>query len=387
METQTMRDLTPGQAWPCFAAAAPGLEAAALAELHALGIAGKAEEGGIACHVPLDALPALLRRLRTVSRLLVRMAEGRIDDPPSITALLNRVPWGLLPASPSRVALRLSAHGAPPDRIRWFQVELLRQLAIRFGNDRVSTLAPTGDAGELSLAVRLQGRQAQVSADAGGAPLYQRGYRIEAGPAPLRETLAAALLHAGGYDGQIPLWDPMCGSGTIPIEAALWNRPAPWKLRRFAVDDWRVEGRIPLESPRLVGPVPVIVAGDLDAEVLGLAHRNAERAGVAEQIVWQHAEVALQEAPQAEVGLVATNPPYGKRLGGRNAARRLYERLGAVLARRCPGWRVAILAPERDLGDRLPLDGAKVRGMDSGGLQIWLITGQVTSGRNLRRRA
>jgi putative N6-adenine-specific DNA methylase len=232
----------------------------------------------------------------------------------------------------------------------------------------------------------MQGRTAQVSADAGGSPLYQRGYRTEAGPAPLRETLAAALLHAGGYDGRMPLWDPMCGSGTIPIEAALWQKPIPWKLRRFAIDDWRVDARVPQVHAPIMGPTPLIVAGDLDADVLGLAHRNAERAGVAEQILWQHAEVALQEPPQAELGLVATNPPYGKRLGGRNAARRLYERLGAVLARRCPGWQVAILAPERDLGDKLPLEGAKVRSMDSGGLQVWLITGIVATGRTTARR-
>ncbi len=361
-------------------------------ELQAIGIPAREEEGGVAFEAPLDALPALLRRLRVASRVLVRLSEGRVDDPAAVKAVLDRVPWGLLPASPPRVALRLSAHGAPSDRIRWLQVELLRQLAARFGNDRVTTLAPTGEPGELTLAVRLQGRTAQVSADAGGSPLHMRGYRLEAGPAPLRETYAAALLHAAGYDGVTPLWDPMTGSGTIAIEAALWGRGMAWNLRRFAVDDWRIDARVPTlqqpQTPRL------IVAGDLDADVLAIAQRNAERAGVADQIIWQHAEIAAQQPPQDGPGIVVANPPYGKRLGGRNAARRLYERFGAVLARRCPGWRVAILAPERELVDRLPVQQPELRQLELGGLTVWLITGTVvgshvlrTSSSGWRRRA
>lgn len=385
MDDLVTQDLADTRAWPCFASTSPGLEIWALRELQAIGLQAHEEEGGVAFEVPLDALPALLRRLRVPSRLLVRMGEGRVDDPAAVKALLDRVPWRLLPATPPRVALRLSAHGAAPDRIRWLQVELLRQLAVRFGNDRVTTLAPTGEAGELTLAVRLQGRVAQVSADAGGSPLHMRGYRLEAGPAPLRETYAAALLHAAGYDGVTPLWDPMTGSGTIAIEAALWGRSMAWELRRFAVDDWRIGGRMPtVQHPQ--GP-RVIVAGDLDAEVLGIARRNAERAGVADQIVWQHAEMAAQQPPQDVPGIVVANPPYGKRLGGRNAARRLYERFGAVLARRCPGWRVAILAPERELVDRLPVLRPELQQLELGGLTVWLITGTVAGSHVLRTSA
>jgi len=368
------------------------------AELREIGCDPHQVEGGLEFAAPLDTLPALVRRLRCASRLLVRMAEGRVDDPAAVAALVARIPWDLLPALPSKVALRLSAHGAPPDRIRWLQAELIRALLVRFGVERVSAKAPTGEADEVALAARLQGRLCTVSVDAGGAPLHQRGWRLEAGPAPLRETLAAAMLRAGGYSGRGVFWDPMCGSGTLAIEAALWHREPPAHLRTYAVDAWR------LPFARSVGPGLLrgsddnapepgdgsqarIVAGDLDATVLELAKRNAARAGVGSAIDWQPFEIATQQVGSGVPGFVVANPPYGHRLGGRNAARRLCERLGAVLLRRCVGWRAAILVPEPQLARVLPLAHPETRVLDNGGLKVWLCTGEISTGLRVALRS
>lgn len=377
-------DHAPVQApWACFAVAAPGLERFVSAEIAELQCDSREIEGGVDFAVPLEVLPTVLRRLRCASRVLVRMAEGRVDNPTAVATLVDRVAWDLLPARPSRVALRLSAHGAAPDRIRWLQGELVRALLQRFGNGRVSVQAPTGEPDEVALAARLDGRTCTLSVDAGGGPLHQRGWRLEAGPAPLRETLAAAMLRAAGYDGTGLLWDPMCGSGTVAIEAALRQPGAPQEPRRLAIDAWRVPFLLPTPVVASLAGQPRIVAGDLDADVLNLAQRNAVRAGVEDQIQWQHAELALQTLPQDRPAWLVTNPPYGQRLGGRNTARRLYERLASVMLRSCVGWRAAVLVPEPQLVRLLPIAQAEVQVVDNGGSNVWLVTGEIVAARRV----
>ena len=371
------------RAWPCFAVASPGLESLVAAELRDLGCPSETIEGGASFEASLPALCALLPHLGCASRVLVRVAQARVEGPDSVAVLLGSVPWALLPAAPSRVLLRLSGTGAAPDRIRWLEAELLRQLGVRFGVDKTARGATAALPGELSLAARLHARDCTLSVDAGGALLHQRGYRTEAGPAPLRETLACALLRAAGWQGAGTLWDPMCGSGTIPIEAARITahrsgRELP-QLRSFATEHWRM-GAVPAA---LLAPQPAssrIFAGDLDADVVAMAQRNGERAGVGDLVLWQHAEMAAQEAGGDLPGFLVSNPPYGQRIGGRNAMRRLIGRLGAVMARRCAGWRVALLLYERELARQLPIARTDIVQVDNGGLKLWLVSGDVSPG-------
>lgn len=367
----------PTKAWPCLVVAAPGLEALVLDELRDLGLTGREVLGGVEVEAPLVTVGPLLRRVRCASRWLVRVAEGPVGDPKEVERLLDRLPWDLLPARP-RVALRLSAHKAPPERIRWVQAELVRALLLRLGPHAVSTQAPTGEKDEVAVAARLDGRRCTLSLDAGGSPLHLRGYRLEAGPAPLRETVAAAVLRAAGFRGEGLVWDPMCGSGTLAIEAALWGRPLAPHLRRFSIEDWRLPA-VELQTPRV--PEPTVLAGDLDAQVLERARRNAERAEVQGLIRFENKELAEWDLPDVRPAVVVVNPPWGRRLGGRNAARRLAERLGAVLARQCRGWRAGVLLPERELVKALPLLQGQVVQIDNGGAPIWLATGEVTGAR------
>jgi putative N6-adenine-specific DNA methylase len=367
----------------CFAAAAPGFEPWVAQELRELGLASREVEGGAEFQAKIEQLAAIVRHLRVASRVLVRMAEGRVEDPSSVRGLVGRVAWTVLPAHPTRIALRLTAQGAPPDRIRWVQAELLRALCERFGADRVVASAVTEAPDDVALVARLDGRICSLSVDAGGKPLHLRGYRLEAGPAPMRETVAAAMLRAIGFGGHGTVWDPMCGSGTTLIEAALWGRELPRELGDFGVDQWRSKDLSVLSVRGAADPADGavrLVGGDLDPDVLQIARRNAARAGVAERITWLDAELAAQRFESVEPGFVVTNPPYGQRLGGRNAARRLYERLGAVLARRCGGWRAAVLVPEQELARALPFRDLQLCSVDNGGLKVWLATGELAAG-------
>jgi len=343
----------------------------AAAELQQHGIVAQVGNEGVNFSLGCAEIGALLRRLRLPTRLVVRAARGRVRGASDVTGLVAHLPWPLLPLNLQRIALHLHAHGLPPQRMTWLQGELCRQLAAHAAT--VDTRASTGDSNELTVSARTDGDDVQLSLDVGGAPLNLRGYRLESAAAPLSETVAAQILALAGYDPARPLWDPMCGSGTLAIEAALWQQPLASRV--FAIDNWRVPQRPWPEVGRERG---AIVAGDMDAEVLAKAQRNAQRAAVVGQIAWQHAEI-LDQSPPDRQGLVVVNPPWGQRLGGRNDARRLIARLGAVLQRRVPGWHAAVVLPEKQLLAKLPLRDARLVTMQSGGTTLSLAIGTVAS--------
>jgi putative N6-adenine-specific DNA methylase len=207
-------------------------------------------------------------------------------------------------------------------------------------------------AGGLPLVARTHGGAASLSVDAVGAPLFRRGWRARVGAAPLRETLAAALLRAGGWRGDRPFCDPMCGSGTIAIEAALVaGRRAPGLERPLALEALPGHGGTRLERLRAAlrgeaRPIAVpIVASDRNAGALRLARKNAEAAGVAAHLRFERCDASESPAPPAP-GLCVTNPPYGVRIdeGVVEAWRAL-----AGLQRRLAGWDLVVLGPDRGL--------------------------------------
>jgi putative N6-adenine-specific DNA methylase len=197
--------------------------------------------------------------------------------------------------------------------------------------------------------VRLVHDLCTISIDTSGALLHRRGYRLETAKAPLRETLAAGLLLAAGWDTTAPLLDPFCGSGTIPIEAALIARNiAPGKQRHFAFMDWpgydqplwkaTLANAVAAERP----PTLPILASDRDAGAIRMAQANASRAGVTGCIQFTCQAFSAIQPPETP-GWVITNPPYGIRVSPTNDLRNLYTHLGDVLRALCPGWHVGIL--------------------------------------------
>jgi putative N6-adenine-specific DNA methylase len=229
-----------------------------------------------------------------------------------------------------------------------------------------------------------------VSADSSGALLHLRGYRQAVAKAPLRETLAAAVLLGSGWTGQTHLADPMCGSGTLAIEGALMaRRIAPGLKRRFAFLDWpgvarRLWPRLLAEAEAFqLARCPVrIAASDRDEGAIAAARANAERAGVADDIELSvRAVSALGESggPRGDIakGWIATNPPYGVRMGEVDRLRNLYAQLGNVLERTRPGWTLALLSadPKLDHQIRFPLE-ERLR-TRNGGIAVRLLVGKV----------
>jgi putative N6-adenine-specific DNA methylase len=231
--------------------------------------------------------------------------------------------------------------------------------------------------------VRLVHDRCVVSLDASGALLHQRGWRKAGGKAPLRETLAAGLLLASGWDAASPLADPFCGSGTVPIEAALLARKlAPGRGRRFACQDWpgfdaALAARVAAEAEAAaLGSGPAIRGSDRDAGAVDAARANAEAAGVGIDIAFEQRTISDFEPPPG-TGWIVCNPPYGVRLRGGGDLRDLYARFGAVLRRRCPGWRVTLLCADPRLvrASELPLETRA--SWRNGGLKVEVFTGVV----------
>jgi putative N6-adenine-specific DNA methylase len=238
----------------------------------------------------------------------------------------------------------------------------------------VDTRAP-----DLPLSLHLTATQATLYADTSGEALFKRGWRDAGalkGEAPLKETLAAAMLAAAGWQGRAedgPLFDPFCGAGTIAIEAAqmacgiapganrrfAFERLAPWRAHQAAWREMREAARTRVHA----SAVP-IYAGDVSFRMTDFATRNAERAGVSAAIEFKTAD-ALQRLPPAARGTMVQNPPYGERIDAKGSGRQAIEgsatpadffaSLASHWKRHYPGWTAWVLAPEMKLPTQMRL--------------------------------
>ena len=231
--------------------------------------------------------------------------------------------------------------------------------------------------GALCLRLLIAAERAVLSLDLSGVPLSRRGYRLHGGAAPLRESLAAAMLRVAGWhtaDSAKVLVDPFCGSGTVPIEAAqMVANIAPGLLReQFAFLQWRgcdpqawQAMRADARAQVRANPGATIKGFDADEQALRLARANAERAGVANVIHFERRELGLLAARDfPEKGCVVTNPPWGERLEDRPRAEALHQALGRRMGQLARGWPLVVLGSEVEVLDKLgaePLSQWKLR--------------------------
>ena len=311
------------------------------------------EAGGISFSGELEAIYRANLHLRTASRVLLRFGQFHAAAFSELRRKANSLPWELYLSPGQPVAVRTTCHKS---RL-YHSAAVAREVTAAIG-DRLGTQPePLPFSEELEtqlLIVRLVDDECTISVDTSGALLHRRGYRLATAKAPLRETLAAAMLLASGWDTLSTLLDPFCGSGTIPIEAALMARGLPaGAVRRFAFMDWpeydqALWEKLLLESQDLLRKeLPPIQASDRDAGAIQMAQANAERAGVAQYIEFTCRAVSAIE-PEG-TGWVVTNPPYGLRVRSAHDLRNLYAQFGKVLRKNCPGWQVAILCSELPL--------------------------------------
>jgi len=240
---------------------------------------------------------------------------------------------------------------------------------------------------DVLLHLHVEGPTALVSVDFSGESLHRRGYRVEGGRAPLKENVAAAVLLRAGWQGVNdaggPLVDPMCGSGTFLIEAALIAADAAPALERdyFGFTGWSghdaaLWDRLCAEARARRGAKVsrrCILGSDVDADAVRMAIENGEHAGVAD---WLHVEKrALSEVtrPKSDVGLVVTNPPYGERIGAESGLSELYSELGRTLREQFMGWQAAVLTGNPPLARNLGIYAKRTHRVYNGTIECRLL--------------
>ena len=343
--------------------------------------------------------------LRSATRVVVRIDRFRATSFSELEAALRDVPWSTWIPRRAPVRVRVASHGS-----KLYHTDAIEERVLRVLDRPVSTpgagghrnpsgpadppdpgddqLADDEDAAQLIL-VRVNHDEVTVSIDSSGAPLSRRGYRLQSAKAPLRETLAAALLLASGWDGSVPLIDPLCGSGTIVIEAALLARSIPpGQHRAFRFGEWPTFepgtwASVGAEAEsKILEPCPVPIIGtDRDAGAIRAATANAERADVLADLELREAPVSELHAPSEAVadgtGWIITNPPYGTRVGGPDL-RDLYARLGQVAREQVPGWHLGMLVADHRLAGQTKVRLEERLRVSNGGLRVSYVIGPVT---------
>lgn len=242
-----------------------------------------------------------------------------------------------------------------------------------FAAYRISSLPENGD--EIIIETGLLRDEATIALDCCGAGLSRRGYRTWNVAAPISETLGAAIVMLARYDGKAPLIDPMCGSGTMPIEAAMIARNmAPGASRSFAAEKWRfTEGR-PFDTAReeardsVLDVVPDIMGCDIDPHAVDVCKKHAKKAGIT--VRWNVAPVQ-DLAPSSESGIIVCNPPYGERLLEKREAEKLYREM-RVKFDSLPHWDKNIIASHKDFERIYGKKADKRRKLSNGGMTCTL---------------
>ena len=358
----------------CFAITAPGIEAVTASELHALGATIDATEpGGVSFRADALLLYRANLELRTATRVVKRVAQFEARTWFELERHAKKIPWDTL----------LGAGMVPEFEVTSRKSKLYHNRGIAERLERIVGMEGRAADAEPLRAARFQVRAVRdrftISADASGELLHRRGYRLETAKAPLRETLAAAMLLGCGWDGSVPLVDPFCGSGTIPIEAALLARRIPPGLnRRFAFESWpdfdaKLWAGVRADAAsRILSDAPGIVGSDRDAGAIEASRANAERAGVTANTEFRNVSLSAVD-PMPGPGLLLSNPPYGARIGEEKALRNLYAQLGNVARTRLPGWRVALLGANPRLEGQVGVPFREIWRTNNGGIPVHLV--------------
>ena len=378
-----------GQVQTFFAVTAPGLESLCRRELQALpgelAITGL-EKGGVAFSGRLHELYAANLHCRTAHRILMRIGDFRAETFEALVQKTMGMPWELYLPAGGALDFKVSTH-----RSRLYHssavAERLRQAVTQRMAARLPSAAETAAHPERQcIYARLIRNRCQLSIDSSGANLHKRGVAKPGGKAPLRETLAAAVLLQAGYTGRQTLCDPMCGSGTFAIEAALMTKKIPPGWHRefafmawpaFRPGRWRHIRRI-ATPPDTSWAAPTIYASDqLDAAVRVL-RQTLSAHGLDDVVRVSQGDFGRLEGSLVSPagGIVVLNPPYGRRLGSRQSAAQAYRRIGRHLQTCFKGWKAAVLAPSRRLADLLKLK-ARHYAMHHGGQRVHLLVGKI----------
>jgi len=371
-----------------FAPCPRGLEALLAQELAALGATDvKTTDGGAHFAGPLQLCYRANLESRLASRILWRVAVAPYRSEDDIYRTTLALAWPLWFDVGNTLRVNVSALRCPLKSLDFVTLRVKDAICDAFrsqGGERpsIDTRAP-----DVRVHAFLTADELTLYLDTSGEPLFKRGYRSAAGEAPLRENLAAGILRLAGWAPGEPLLDPMCGSGTLPIEAALMALGiAPGarrsfgfeKLKNFDRRAWDQVKSDALARERPRSPLP-IYGSDLYGEELKAARANLAAAGLENVVSLKQANVLEISAPAAS-GVIVTNPPYGVRLGDTGELAEFYPKLGDALKQKFSGWRAYILSSDMALPKLIHLAASKRTPLFNGALECRLYEFKLVAG-------
>jgi len=360
-----------------IATATFGLEAVVADEVRALGYENvQVDNGKVTFTADLSAIPRANLWLRTADRVRLKIGEFQATTFDELFEKTKALPWSdwipedaAFPVEGKSVKSTLFSVSDCQAIVKKAVVESLKKTYKREWFDEQGPL--------YKIEVALLKDVATLTIDTSGTGLHKRGYRGLIGTAPLKETMAAALILLSRWKPDRVLMDPFCGSGTIPIEAALIGQNiAPGMNREFVSESWPVipktlwrEARAETHDLAQYDRKLEIIGTDLDDEVLKVARRNAAEAGVDDQIHFQRMDVRDVKTKR-KYGYLICNPPYGERLGEWNQVTRLYREMGQVLRSELDTWSYYIITSDEEFEKHFGRTASKKRKLYNGNIKV-----------------
>jgi len=379
-----------------FATCSKGVEDILQHELENLGVQQtKIHTGGVAFNGELKQAYKACLWSRVASRILLQLKEFTITSDDDLYEEVLSIDWSTHFSVDNTLAIDCFSSHSEVNNSHFATLRVKDAVVDQFV--KITEQRPTIDreSPDIRINVYLSDKQCLLYLDMSGDALHKRAYRQAAGTAPLRETLAASMLYRAKwntfFEDGLPLYDPMCGSGTLLIEAAMMaGNIAPGLLRKtFGFNAWKkfepahwdeVLGEA--EALKLSGmaKIPAIRGSDNDEVLVGIARKNVEAAGLSSVI-----KVTLQDAtkelmpPTSKAGLLITNPPYGKRIGQIELLRTVYYRFGLQLKTNFNGWTAVIITSEAELARSIGLRSFHKNTLFNGALKSVLYQYRINS--------
>lgn len=377
-----------------FAPCPRGLEAVLTGELAELGADDIiTAEGGVGFSGAMSVAYAANLHSRIASRVLWQVGAGRYRSEEDVYRGVNALDWPQLFDAALTIRVNVAAVRSPLNSLDFITLRIKDAVCDKFRAQ--SGVRPNVDTAQPDVRIHafLETERYTIYLDTSGEPLFKRGARQMTGEAPLRENLAAGILKLSGWTPDLPLLDPMCGSGTFLIEALqMAHGIAPGakrefafeKLRGFEEQEW-AQIKAQAHSRLAPNPSPAIFGSDLYGEALKLARVNLAAAGFADAINLKQANMLEISAPAAD-GVLVANPPYGVRIGEQDELASFYPQVGDALKKKFAGWRAYIFTADMRLPKLIGLTPSKRTPLYNGALECRLYEFKIVSGAMRREK-
>ncbi len=358
--------------------------------------------GGVHCSGSLQDSWRINLHSRIASRVLMRMAQSSYVNENDIYDLVLEQPWEDWFGYHHTIRVDVTAVKSPLKSLEFTTLKIKDAICDRFRDQFTQRPSVNTKTPDMRIVGFMDARNFTIYLDTSGEALFKRGWRMETGDAPLRENLAAGLLRTAGWKPGVPLFDPMCGSGTILIEAAQILAGIPPGLKReFAFEKFHQFDEAEWQAikasvkPNPLPAEPSIFGSDISGDMVVMTRNNLNKAGIRFEVPLKQIEAQEIKAPTTQPGVLLTNPPYGERIGVRGdstletdeLAKEFFTAFSSTLKQRFAGWSVFLFTADLTVPKMLRLKESRKTPFFNGALECRLFRFDMVAGFNRREEA